>query len=126
MQLNGYRAMDVVPWENSSGGKGIECLTPEGCAATFKFDRASGWYTVDVEYFDQNNGVSTYCVYVNNQMVDEWLANNSLPAKRPGGDASSRRRIRGLALRPGDEIRIEGIPDGDEHAALDFVAIRKD
>jgi hypothetical protein len=40
-------------------------------------------------------------------------------------DASSRRRIRGVALRPGGEIRIEGIPDREEHAALDFVAIRK-
>ncbi len=40
-----------------------------------------------------------------------------------GGDSSTRRRIRGLALRPGDEIRILGIPDRDEHAPLDYVEI---
>jgi alpha-glucuronidase len=125
MQLSGYTPMDVIPWENSSGGKGVECRVPEGCAATFKFDRTAGWYTIDVEYFDQNNGVSKYRILVNDQLIDEWAAGNNLPAKKPGGDSSSRRRIKGVALRSGDGIRIEGIPDRDEHAALDFVSIQK-
>ena len=38
-------------------------------------------------------------------------------------DSSTRRRITGLALRPGDEIRIEGIPDGAERAPLDYIEI---
>jgi alpha-glucuronidase len=123
MQLTGYAPIDITPWENASGGKGIECLEPQGCAAAFKFDRAAGWYTVDVEYFDQNNGASKYRVLVNDQVIDEWISGNNLPAKKPGGDSSSRRRIRGIALRPGDAIRIEGIPDREEHAALDFLRI---
>jgi alpha-glucuronidase len=122
MRLRGYVPMDVIPWENSSGGRGIECRQPEGCAAVFRFDRTAGWYDMDVEYFDQNNGESRYRIFLGNQKVDEWVAHNRLPARKPGGDSSSRRRIKGLALRPGDEIRIEGIPDRDEHAALDFVA----
>jgi alpha-glucuronidase len=125
MQLSGYTPIDITPWENASGGKGIECLTPQGCSAGFKFDSAAGWYTIDVEYFDQNNGASRFRVRVNDQLIDEWMADNNLPAKKPGADASSRRRVRGIALRPGDEIHIEGFPDGDEHAALDFVAIKK-
>lgn len=125
MQLNGYQTMDVIPWENSSGGKGIECRVPEGCTATFKFDRAQGWYTIDVEYFDQNNGVSKYRTLVNDRLIDEWTAGNNLPAKKPGGDSSSRRRIKSVALRPDDEIRIEGIPDRDEPAPLDFVTLKK-
>jgi len=28
-----------------------------------------------------------------------------------------------LALRPGDDIRIEGTPDGEEYAPLDYVEI---
>jgi hypothetical protein len=60
---------------------------------------------------------------VGEQVVDEWVADDHLPATKPGGDSSTRRRIRGLALRPGDEIRIEGIPDGEERAALDYVEI---
>jgi alpha-glucuronidase len=46
-----------------------------------------------------------------------------LPATKPGGDSSTRRRILGLALRPGDTIRIEGVPDGEEHAALDYIEL---
>jgi alpha-glucuronidase len=123
MQLSGYTPIDVIPWENASGGKGIECLKAQGCSAAFKFDRAAGWYSIDVEYFDQNNGASRFRVRVNDQLIDEWIADNNLPAKRPGADASTRRRITGIALRPRDEIRIEGISDGDEHAALDFVRV---
>jgi len=123
MQLQGYTPINIVPWENASGGKGIECTVPTGCSASFRFDRSPGWYDMDVEYFDQNNGESRFRVLVNDQIVDEWIANNHLPARKPGGDSSSRRRIRGLALRPGDEIRIKGIPDKEEHAALDFVSI---
>jgi alpha-glucuronidase len=123
MRLTGYTPVDVTPWENASGGKGIECRELRGCSAEFKFDRRAGWYTVDVEYFDQNNGVSKFYIFVNDQEIDAWIADNDLPAGRPGGDSSSRRRIRGIALRPGDTIRIEGIPDREEHAGLDFLRI---
>ncbi len=125
MQLQGYKVIDIIPWENASGGKAIECTVPTGCSASFRFDRSPGWYDMDVEYFDQNNGESKFRVLVNDQIVDEWTADNHLPARKPGGDSSSRRRIRGLALRPGDGIRIEGIPDKEEHAALDFVSLKK-
>jgi alpha-glucuronidase len=125
MQLAGYSPMDIIPWENASGGKGIECKVAEGCTAGFRFDRGPGWYTLDVEYFDQNNGEAGFRLLLNNQVVAEWIADNGLPARRPGGDSSSRKRIRGVALRPGDEIRIEGVPDRGEPAGLDFVAIKK-
>jgi hypothetical protein len=62
-------------------------------------------------------------VLVNDQLVDEWIANNRLPGRKPGSDSSSRRRIKSLALRSGDEIRIEGVPDSQEYAGLDFVSI---
>jgi hypothetical protein len=55
--------------------------------------------------------------------MDQWLADDDLPSPRVGADTSTRRQIQGVALRPGDLIRIEGIPDGNEHAALDYVEI---
>jgi alpha-glucuronidase len=125
MQLQGYVRVDIVPWDNSSGGKGIECNVPRGCSAVFRFERDAGWYGMDVEYYDQNNGDSKFRVLVNGQEVDAWAADNRLTAKKPGGDSSSRRRISGLALRPGDEIRIEGIPDKEEHAGIDFISFKK-
>jgi len=124
MELQGYSALDVVPWENASGGKAIECLQARGCTASFRFTRDAGWYEMDIVYFDQNNGNSSFRLLVGDQVVDEWTANGILPATKIGGDSSTRRRIRGLALRPGDEIRIVGSPDKEEHAALDYVEIR--
>ena len=124
MQLQGYTPFEVVPRETASGGKVIECAPPaQKCSANFSFDGAAGKYEVDVEYFDQNNGKSKFRVFVGDKVVDEWVADDHLPATKPGGDSSARRRILRLALRPGDNIRIEGVPDGDEHAALDYIEI---
>jgi hypothetical protein len=46
-----------------------------------------------------------------------------LPAKKIGGDSSTRRRIHGVILRKGDEVRIEGVPDGEEKAGIDYIEI---
>jgi alpha-glucuronidase len=124
MQLQGYVPFEVVPRETASGGKAIECAPPaRECSAAFRFDGAAGQYEMDVEYFDQNNGKSKFRVLVDERIVDEWPADDHLPAAKPGGDSSTRRRIIGLALRPGDNIRIEGVPDGAEHAAVDYIEI---
>jgi len=123
MTLNGYVSVDVAPWENASGGKAIECADANGCSATFRFSGEQGEREIDVEYFDQNNGVSKFRVLVDGREVDEWRADDHLPAKKIGGDSSTRRRIHAVNLRSGDEVRIQGIPGGEEKAGLDFVEI---
>jgi alpha-glucuronidase len=124
MQLQGYVPIEVVPRETASGGKAIECAPPaQKCSASYRFEGAAGRYEIDVEYFDQNNGKSHFRVLVGDKQVDEWVADDHLPATKPGGDSSTRRRIPDLALHPGDTIRVEGVPDGEEHAALDYIEI---
>jgi alpha-glucuronidase len=124
MQLQGYVPFEVVPRETASGGKAVECAPQaQKCSAAFRFHGAAGQYEMAVEYFDQNNGKSKFRVLVGDHLVDEWVADDHLPATKPGGDSSTRRRIFGLALRPGDNIRIEGVPDGEERAALDYVEL---
>jgi alpha-glucuronidase len=126
MTLEGYTIRDITPPEDASGGKVVGC--PAGapqCAATMKFNGAPGWYTLRAQYFDQANGVSHYRVFVNRQLVDEWSADLRLPTFRMDSSSSTRRTISGIALRPGDEIRIEGKPDGGEPAGLDYIEIEK-
>jgi alpha-glucuronidase len=124
MNLRGDSIIEVVPPENASGGKAVQCnLTGDWCSASFRFTRPAGWYELDVEYFDQNNGAAKYRVLVNSQVVDAWTADDRLPSTKIGGDTSTRRRIPGLALRPGDQIHIEGLPDGQEPGAFDYVEI---
>ena len=124
MTLTGYTVIDVVPWEAASGGKAIVCAAAmESCTAETKFEGAAGWYEVDSQYFDQNNGVSQFRLFLNGQLVDAWPAALSLPTTEPNGDSATRHRTKGLALRPGDMIRIEGIPDSGERAPLDYIEI---
>ena len=79
-----------------------------------RYDGAPGWYPLHVQYFDLNVGASRFRVYVNGQAVDEWTASDHTLVRNSKIDASSsaRRTIEGIALRKGDEIRIQGIPDG--------------
>jgi alpha-glucuronidase len=123
MQLQGYTPVDIAPWENASGGKAIECKQPQSCSASFRFTRNPDRYELDIEYFDQDNGESHFRVFLNDQLIDQWTADDHLPATKPGADASVRRRIPNLELREGDQVRIEGNPDHDEPAALDYIEL---
>jgi alpha-glucuronidase len=123
MQLDGYTVTDVTPWEAASGSKAIICTAAGGCAASLRHEGAPGWYDVSVRYFDQNNGVSRFRLWVNGQLIEEWAADDRLPTRRIDAHSSTRRLVRGVALRPADLLRIDGMGDGGERAALDYIEI---
>jgi alpha-glucuronidase len=124
VKLEGYQVVDVKPWEAASDSQAVECPSPRRqCSASFQYDGKPGWFDLTVQYFDQNNGVSRFRVFVGSQLVGEWAADDHLPATSINAHSSTRRIITGLALRPGDQIRIEGEPDGGETAALDYVEV---
>ncbi len=122
MRLEGYAPVSVTPWEAASGGQAVSCPIGQ-CAATFRYDGVAGWFTLRVQYFDQNNGAAHYRLRVGNQVVDEWAAAARVPSAKIDGSTSTRRAVTGIALRPGDAIRVEGLPDGGESAAFDYVEI---
>jgi alpha-glucuronidase len=124
MKLTGYAAFQPASWEGASGGKGVSCPeTRESCSAQTRFDGPPGWYEVDVEYFDMGSGVSVFRIFVGDQLVDEWRADMLLPGSEPSADSSVRHRTKRLALRPGDVIRLEGRPDHDERAPVDYLEV---
>ena len=120
MELTGYEKQAVTPWEAASGDGAVVCRA-SACAVSKRFDGPSGWYTVNVQYFDLNDGISRFTLRVNDQPIDEWAAADRLPARKIDSSASCRRVISGVALRKGDTIRVEGIPAGREQAALDYI-----
>jgi alpha-glucuronidase len=122
MKLDGYAVRDVTPWEGASGGKAVECAAAR-CTASFEYHSTATFSTIRVRYFDQNNGASHFRLWVGDQLVDEWVANDRVPSARVDSSSSGLRLISGIALRPGDEIRIEAVPDGREVAALDYVEV---
>ena len=125
MTLQGYAPRAVTPAEDASGGKAVACGAAS-CSAVLPFQGTAGWYVLRIQYFDQNNGVAHYRLKIAGQLVDEWTAADRVPSARLDSSTSARHVVHGLALRPGDEIRIEGDPNGGEQAALDYVEIEPD
>lgn len=124
MQLSGYQIVDVKPWEAASGSKAVSCpVSLERCAASFRYQGAPGWFELHVEYFDQNSGAARYRVYLGDQLVDEWTADDTLPTRCIDSSSSTRRIVGPLALRRGDVVRLEGWRDGGDEAGLDYVEI---
>ncbi len=127
MTLDGYVPRKVTWWETASGGTAVECHRAQ-CSATLRYDGLPGSYTLRVRYFDYPQGVSRFRLSVAGQVVDDWTATGTFPMRvfEPDGSSSTRRVVSGVQLRPGDEIRIEGIPAKPETAALDYIEIVPD
>jgi alpha-glucuronidase len=123
-RLTGYIAKPVTPWEAASGGEAVECPA-SSCTATFKYDGESGRRDLTVRYFDVNSGAAKFRVFVADRLVGEWTADDRVLVRndRVDSSSSSRRTFRDVVLAAGDEIRVEGTPDGRETAALDYIEI---
>jgi alpha-glucuronidase len=128
MKLDGYEIFDVKPWETASGGQAIQVVSADNHgSASFNYAGKPGWYNLAVQYYDQTNGVSQFTLLVAGQPVDHWLADDMLPSRNvqslPNGHTSTRHTARGVALRTGDEIKIEAVADGGERACVDYLEI---
>jgi alpha-glucuronidase len=128
MKLDGYEVFDVKPWETASRGQAIQVVSADNHgSASFNYAGKPGWYNLAVQYYDQTNGVSQYTLLVAGQKVDHWLADDMLPSRNvqslPNGHTSTRHTAPGVALRTGDEIKIEAVADGGERACVDYLEI---
>jgi len=124
MSLDGYTPVNVTPWEDATDGKAVECNRTAGaCTAAWKFNGARGTYTINVRYFDQNDGVANFAMKLNGKQIDAWEASDTLPSKQIDGSSSTRHQLAGITLNPGDTIQIDGTPNGGDKAALDYIEL---
>ncbi|HKF47688.1 MAG TPA: alpha-glucuronidase family glycosyl hydrolase [Terracidiphilus sp.] len=121
-KLTGYKIIDVQPWEDASGGKGVSC-GEANCSAEWTYDGRAGRLDVAVQYFDLQGGDAKFSLLVDGQTRASWVANATLPSRRPHGDNSTRYVARGVELKPGDVLRVEGTPDKSDPAALDYIEL---
>jgi alpha-glucuronidase len=126
LELSGYRATAIEPWEAASGGEGVE--VPAGSDAgevRLKYEGEPGWFEVRVQYFDEEDGVSTFEAWLNDQRLDRWIADQHVPTPttKPDAHSSIRRTNRGVPLRRGDVLRIVGGADRDERAVIDYLEL---
>jgi alpha-glucuronidase len=123
MSPGGYTPIDVTPWETASGGQGVQCGVPGPCTVSTTFTGAPGTYTILVRYFDENDGASRFVARIDGKSIDAWTADETFPTKTPNGHSSTRRVIAHVPLVQGGVIEIEGTPDRDEGAAIDYIEI---
>lgn len=125
-RLTGYKIIDVHPWEDASRGKAVSCeqgSAQHGCSAEWTYNGSAGRFSVAVQYFDLQGGAAKFTLDVNGHPVASWIADATLPSHQPNGDNSTRYTARAVQLKPGDQLRVEGTPDGADPAALDYVEI---
>jgi alpha-glucuronidase len=130
-RLSGYKIIDVTPWEDASGGKAVACdsnSAQKGCAAEWTYTGHAGRFDIAVRYFDLLGGVAHFTLGINGTEIVSWAADATLPSRRPNGDNSTRFTLRGpdgrgIELKPGDTLRVEGAPGGSDPAALDYIEI---
>ena len=121
-KLTGYKVVDVTPWEDASAGKAVSCDQPS-CTAEWTFSGTPGHYNIAIQYFDLPGGTARFTLSVNNQPAATWAADANLPSTRPNGDNSTRKTIYTIVLSAGDKITIEGTPDAQDPAALDYIEL---
>jgi alpha-glucuronidase len=129
--LEGYVPATVTPWEAGSGDGAVECKVQK-CTATFTHTGEPGRYDIVVQYFDVNSGAARYHVRVagaqaakgSKPVQAEWTANDRFPTRRLDGGSSTRFILPNVALKTGDQIVVQGIPDAAETAALDYMEVK--
>ncbi len=121
-RLTGYKVIDVTPWEDASRGKAVTC-SEASCSAEWTYTGKPGRYNIAVQYFDLQPGAAQFTLEVGGQPAAAWVADAALPSKRPDGDNSTRITVHCVKLKPGDVLRVEGIPDKDDPAALDYIEL---
>jgi alpha-glucuronidase len=122
-KLSGYKVIDVQPWEDASRGKAVSCLEQQSCSAERTWSGRPGRFDVAVQYFDLEGGAAKFALSVDGKSVAAWTAGDHFPSRRPNGDNSTRYTARGVELKPGDVIHVDGTPDGADPAALDYVEV---
>jgi alpha-glucuronidase len=124
LTLEGFEPQNVTPWETASGGQCVQVADPSGVGKlSMKYEGKAGWFHVNVSFFDENDGASKFRLFVAEQVVGEWTADDTLPDSKPNGHTSTRFQTSRVALRPGDMIRVEATADGGERAAIDYLEI---
>jgi alpha-glucuronidase len=125
-ELDGYQATEIKPWEAASGSRAVQLMDTPAGTVRFAHQGPAGKFDLFIQYFDEEDGVSRFKTFVAGRQVNEWHADGHVPTPTtlPDAHSSIRRTVRGVDLREGDEIRIEGVADGGERAAIDYLEIR--
>ena len=126
MRRSGYTPARTAEPDDASGGALAVCGASE-CSAATEFKGPENVYRIEIGYFDEAVGSSTFELRVNGKAQAQWPSAVPLSGGIPPSAASARRFVvNGVRLRPGDAVEVHGVAAGGAQAPLDFVEITRD
>jgi len=105
----------------ASGGVNIEASDGGEQIAAHVFGGRSGVYDLRLGHFDENDGVASMRVLVNDVEIDAFLWNRDTGSPSPAAAALIERQIGDVALRPGDVIELRGFGAPGEPIRTDYL-----
>ena len=109
--------------ETISGASGGQVVRTEfQGTASFTFDGDSGDYTINVSYYDENDGAASYKLTVGGTTVDEWTADEDKGNASPVSETKVTRTMT-AHINKGDEVVLECTMDAGEPARADYIEI---
>ena len=120
MSLSNYEIEDN---EDASFLSNIKVPSSGTGTASYTFAGATGTYDLQVNYFDENDGTSTYSLYVDDALVGSWTADQDLGSDGPDMNALTAEVFSNVSISQGSVIKIEGTFDTFEAARIDRLKI---
>ncbi len=118
MLLTGYTFYRL---SNASAGKVVlASSTTSFDKARYTFPGEDGNYIINVQYYDQLNGASTYKVYVGDSLIASW--EGDVAASQNGFVV---KELMNVSLKNGDVIILESNRNGSEYGMIDYMDIVK-
>ncbi len=127
MTSDGYKSVDVTPWETASGSKAVTCDRTSACTLSTILNKPPGAYTLSVQYFDIRDGVAGFDLLLNDRPIAHWAADDTVPPavldEHLDGHTSTRFTLPRISLKPGDTLTLRGTPQDLDRAAVDYIEI---
>ena len=117
--LSEYTVQDGI-----AGSSAQYVQTTDSGSVTATFMSYPGAYDLEIYYFDENDGSSSYTLQVDGATVDTWLAESDFNSDKPHDNCRTCRKVYAVELAQGSEITVQGISDGAEHATLDNIVVK--
>jgi hypothetical protein len=117
--LSGYTVQDGM-----SGSSAQYVQTAGSGSVTTTFTGYPGDYDLEIYYFDENDGASSYTLLIDGVTFDTWRAESDFNSAEPDDNCRTCRKIHAVGLQNGSVISIQGVQDGTEYASVDNLVIK--
>ncbi len=103
----------------ASGGYCIKA-SGTGTAMTI-FNGSHGTYDLKLWYFDETDGEASYVIYLNDETLAEWIADQDFGTFDPDSQSLTTYTISDVSLSAGDTITIQGTAENYDYARVDLL-----